>query len=232
MEEKLKKLEEQFIMQRIFTLVFATVLLLVVAFGFGPKDPNIIKTQGIIIVDEEGNDRILIGAPIPHSTSRVRTDFEKASKAWGGGNEKQFATWYNQLDHSASGVVILDENGFDRVALGNTVPDPNIGRRIGPSTGLMLNDELGYERSGYGVLNVDGKNRVALGLDTEEGTEGVALGLLEDGTAGMFIMSQSKNLFLGNAPSGSFATNLKKPFFGLMAKDSTVMKIDMDILAK
>lgn len=230
MEEKLKKLEEQFIMQRIFTLVFATILLLVVAFGFGPKDANIIRTQGIIIVDEKGNDRILIGAPIPHSEARVRTNFEKANKAWAGGNEKQFATWYNQLDHSANGIVILDENGFDRVALGNTVPDPNIGLRMGASTGLLLNDEKGYERSGYGVLNVDGNNRVVLGLDTDKGTEGLVLGLLEDGTTGMFVSSQKKNMFLGNAPGGSFATNLIKPFFGIMAKDSTAMKIDMDIL--
>jgi hypothetical protein len=231
MEEKLKKLEEQFIMQRIFTLVFATILLLVVAFGFGPKDPNIIRTQGIIIVDEKGNDRILIGAPIPHSESRVRTNFEKASKAWAGGYDQNFASWYNQLDHTANGIVILDENGFDRVALGNTIPDPNIGQRMGASTGLLLNDEQGFERSAYGVLNVEGKNRVVLGLDTDHGTEGLVLGLLEDGTTGMFVSSARKNMFLGNAPGGSFATNLTKPFFGIMAKDSTATKIDMDISA-
>lgn len=230
MEKKIKQLERQIIAQRIYTLVIAAILFVVMALGFVPKDPNIIRTQGIIIIDEKGNDRILIGAPIPHSAFRVRSNFEKASKAWSGGYEKQFASWYNQLDHSANGIVILDENGFDRVALGNTVPDPNIGLRMGASTGLLLNDERGFERSGYGVLKVDGNNRVVLGLDTDKGTEGLVLGLLEDGTTGMFISSQKKNMFLGNAPSGSFATDLMKPFFGIMAKDSTALKIDMDIL--
>jgi hypothetical protein len=232
MEDKLKKLEEQFIIQRIFTLVFATILLLVVAFGFGPKDPNIIKTQGIIIMDEFGNDRILIGAPIPHSEARVRTSLEKAKKAWAGDYDEQFESWYNQLDHTANGIVILDENGFDRIALGNTIPDPNIGQRMGASTGLLLNDEQGFERSAYGVLNVEGKNRVVLGLDTDHGTEGLVLGLLEDGTTGMFVSSAQKNMFLGNAPGGSFATNLDQSFFGIMAKDSTALKFEMDILKK
>jgi hypothetical protein len=232
MEDKLKKIEKELSIQRIYSLVLVVGFILVAAFGFGEKEPNVIRTQGIVIVDENGNDRILIGAPIPHSESRVRSNFEKASSAWGNGNEKQFSSWYKKLDHTSNGIVILDEHGFDRVALGNSVPDPNIGLRMGPSTGLILNDEKGFERSGYGVLNVEGNNRVVLGLDTDKGTEGLVLGLLEDGTAGMFVSNKKKNLFMGTAPGGSFATGLTQPFFGIMAKDSTELKIHMDIEEK
>ncbi len=36
--------------------------------------------------------------------------------------------------------------------MGYPVPHPNIGRRIGPRTGLAINDAEGFERSGYGLL--------------------------------------------------------------------------------
>lgn len=35
---------------------------------------KIIKTRGIIIVDEQGRERILLGAPVPTAKNRVRTD--------------------------------------------------------------------------------------------------------------------------------------------------------------
>jgi hypothetical protein len=38
---------------------------------------EIIKTKGIVIVDENGKYRILIGVPIPPSKDRVRTDTAK-----------------------------------------------------------------------------------------------------------------------------------------------------------
>lgn len=39
--------------------------------------------------------------------------------------------------------------------LGDPVPDPNIGRRIGPATGLIINDLQGFERTGYGFIDQD-----------------------------------------------------------------------------
>ena len=35
---------------------------------------GVIRTRGIVIVDEKGRERILIGAPIPAARNRVRTD--------------------------------------------------------------------------------------------------------------------------------------------------------------
>lgn len=35
---------------------------------------DLIRSKGIIIEDENGRDRILIGAPVPYSKNRVRTD--------------------------------------------------------------------------------------------------------------------------------------------------------------
>ena len=46
----------------------------------------------------------------------------------------------------ASGIVIEDEQGRDRIVIGSPVPNPREGRRSSPSTGLVINDAEGYER--------------------------------------------------------------------------------------
>ncbi len=71
----------------------------------------------------------------------------------------------------------LAENGFYRLALGDSTQDPNMGNRIGAGPRLDINDAAGFERTGYGLLTVNGKNRVTLGLDSKRGTEGLALSL-------------------------------------------------------
>ena len=109
--------------------------------------------------------------------------------------------WYQDYDHNNYGMIILDSLGFDRVAIGNPVPDLSFGQRIGPLTGIAINDELGNERTGYGVLNVNGKNRVNIGLDSEDGKEGVVLALDEYGISGLKVMSPHGNLFLGKTDS-------------------------------
>ena len=85
--------------------------------------------------------------------------------------------WYKTYNHSADGMVILDEDGFDRVAIGST-PDPNIGQRIGPGTGIIINDELAFEKSGYQQIDVEGQKRMVFGLNRPDGTEGVILSIL------------------------------------------------------
>lgn len=51
-------------------------------------------------------------------------------------------------DHQSNGILILDEQGFDKVCLGDGVPDANIGQRIGKQTSLVCDDE-GFERGWY-----------------------------------------------------------------------------------
>jgi hypothetical protein len=112
--------------------------------------------------------------------------------------------------------LILDENGFDRVALGDPVPDPSIGKRIGPSTGVVINDAQGFERSGYGLLKVKGRYRVALGMDSAKGREGLTLALIEEGPVGVAVTAGDRVVYLGSAPARDATTGLATAFHGLL----------------
>src|SRR5262249_31714797 len=60
-------------------------------------------------------------------------------------------------------------------------PDPNIGKRNAPSTGMVINDEQGFERAGFGLHNVNGQHRVVLGMDSNKGSEALSLAVLDEG---------------------------------------------------
>jgi hypothetical protein len=106
--------------------------------------------------------------------------------------------YYRGYRHDTNGLVILDENGFDRLAIGDPVPDPNIGKRIGPSTGLVINDADGFERSGYGLLRIADHYRVVLGLDVAGSRqEGLTLSLDDEtGRVGMAVQHGEESLYL------------------------------------
>jgi hypothetical protein len=227
MEKRIEQIEKQLQQQKIYTLITSCALGLFLLLSFTGKNNDVIRTKGIVIVDEQGRERILIGAPIPEAKNRVRTNLERVKEIWGKNMSKEYMGWYKDYDHSANGMVILDENGFDRVAIGDT-PDPNIGKRTGPGTGVVINDERGFERSGYQLLNVKGKNRMVLGLDTNQGTEGVTLSILEDGTAGLGIMGKGTLGFLGIAPQNSNMIGTDKSFFGLMFRDKSTVKYSVN----
>ena len=62
-------------MKRLFTGFVSLTLIGVFGLAFTKTEKfDLIRTKGIIIEDENGKDRILIGAPIPYSKDRVRTD--------------------------------------------------------------------------------------------------------------------------------------------------------------
>jgi hypothetical protein len=174
-------------------------------------DDRILRARGIIIVDDQGRDRILIGAPVPDSKSRVRTDPQKAMKAWG--SKYPRFDWYAGLDHRTNGILILNDRGFDQIIVGDPVPDPNIGRRIAPSVGIAINDPTGEERSGWGFF--PDKNRIVLGLDSDKGTEGVVLSILEDGSAGLSTSGGRGEIFLGHTGSATPVAGPPGPFDGL-----------------
>jgi len=180
--------------------IFITVLL-----GFllyqNYSDSNVLRVKGIVIEDANGKERILIGAPIPQAYNRIRTDTTRVIEEWGRFFPDDYLSYYEKYNHNTNGILILDETGHDRIAIGSLVPDPNIGPRIGPASGIMLNDQRGFERSGYSLINVNGQNRVVLGLDNPGGTEGISLVLLEDGTSGLTIGGGAKSIFLGRADS-------------------------------
>jgi hypothetical protein len=210
--------------------LLATISTLLSAFlliaGLAPsgRSGDVIRTRGIVIVDPQGHDRILIGAPIPASKDRIRTDPEKAKQAWG--SRYPDFEWYRTLDHSTNGMVVLDERGYDRIVLGDPTPDPNIGRRIAPVSGIAVNDRDGFERTGWG--HFPSLNRTVLGVDTPKGTEGVMVGVLDDSTAGMMVMAGGPSIFLGNAGPDSELTGLRQPFNGLLIRQGQVVKYNLN----
>lgn len=190
--------------------------------------PDIIGVQGIIVEDKNGKERILIGAPIPFASNRVRTDTTRVKEIWGKNFPPEYMSWYNKYNHDNYGILILDSTGFDRIALGSPAPDPNIGKRVGPSTGIIINGNNGFERTGYGVLTVDGKDRVVLGLDNDNGTEGFSITIFEDGTSGLTMNSTNGSIFLGKADSTNWYTKDHVPFNGLLINDTKGEEIKLN----
>jgi hypothetical protein len=206
---------------RFLTAYAATLTLVLGVLGvsaFRPKadEPGIIRALGIVIVDQEGRERILLGAPIPEAGHRVRTNMDRVREAWGPRFPAAYIDeYYPTYRHDMNGLLILDENGFDRLVLGDPTPDPNIGRRIARSSGLLINDAEGFERSGYSLLKVDDRYRVVLGLDSDRGTEGVVLALEDGGMSGLFIQNREGQLLVGTDPPDGMVDH---NFHGLMVR--------------
>jgi hypothetical protein len=229
MEERIAELEHSLRWMRV-AMLFGLLLMAVLAFAaFRPfQQDQVLRVRGLIVTDDSGHDRILIGAPVPASPWRVRTDSAKVRKAWASRfpNPDQYMKWYSEYRNSTNGILILGEDGFDRVVLGDPVPDPNIGKRIGADRGLVINDDEGFERSGYGLIDVNGKKRVVLGLDSNRGTEGLTLVLYDGGRVGMNVRSGSRSIFLGNAPAGDLSGVGREVFSGVVfRKGQTVTRV-------
>ena len=188
-------------------------------------EEEVIRAKGIIIVDSEGRDRILIGAPFPVSGDRIRTDFEKSRAAWSHGFGGKF-DWYKtnpKIIHSGTGMLILDEKGHDRVAIGSPVPSSFIGR-IAPEHGNIINDDRGIERSGYGHLLGEGIDRVVLGLDHATGYEGLSVGVFEDGSTEICLNDPNNvnrvNILNDKGKIGKWY-NYEDTVSGMVLKDTT-----------
>jgi hypothetical protein len=106
------------------------------------QSSQILRGRGLIIEDAQGRERVLLGDPVPKVPGRKRQD-------------------------EAVGLIVLGENGADRVAVAAPTPGPQISgtvsERIGAAAGLVLDDREGNERGGFGVLDND--SRVVFGID-------------------------------------------------------------------
>lgn len=231
MIDRIDRLERSVRRLRLYAAAITVVLLALPAVAMqqqGGQD-EILRARGLVIVDDEGRERILIGAPVPAAANRVRTDMERVEEIWGPRFPRAYIDeYYPTYRHRLHGMLVLDENGFDRIAVGDSVPDPNIGRRIGPATGLLINDDQGFERSGYGLLDVDGVYRVVLGLDGDDGREGVVLSLHDGGPRGLQVSGDGE-MFLGSAPEGTFIAGGEE-FAGLLMRqgERTVHRLSME----
>jgi hypothetical protein len=227
MDERLAQVEAQVRRLRLYLSFLSLVLLIGAAAAFRQHsaDDQIIRTRGIIIVDAAGRERILIGAPIPDAKGRLRTNLKRVDSAWAGQFPPgMYMKYYAAYRNAVSGMLVMDEHGIDRVIIGDSLPDPNIGRRIGSDVGVLINDRNGFERSGYGLLTVKGRDRMVLGLDTDHGTEGIALAVIDSGRVGMHIDGRDFSSFLGTAPARDSIGSAGKDFNGLFMKHGSRTK--------
>ena len=228
MQTEIASLRRQVRRLQLCTGGLAALMLLTFVAGFARARPagedQVIRARGIVIVDSAGRERILIGAPIPAAHNRVRTNTARVRQIWGPRFPKEYETYYKTYRNSMNGILVLDEHGFDRVALGDSVPDPNIGRRIGPATGLVINDSQGFERTGYSLLHVNGRDRVVLGLDNNQGGEGVVLSVQDSGAVGLSVDAGDASMWLGRVPQ-AIPGLTTKAFSGLLLKDGSSKKV-------
>jgi hypothetical protein len=128
---------------------------------------TIIRTQGLVITDAQGRDRILIGAPVPTSKDRKRKD------------------------DASDGIIFLGKTGVDRLAVGQLPTlhiDGKTYKRRGDDDnyGMTLYDTQGSERGGMAFM---GTGRVGIALDRATPPY-EAIGLMvedKENTAGMYI---------------------------------------------
>ena len=126
------------------------------------RPPEVLRARGLVIVDAQGRDRILLGAPVPASADRKRQDAATAS------------------------MVVLGPDGADRVIVGQT-PDPVLQRKVYKrpleAWGLGLYDPKGGERGG---MVFAGDSRIAVALDYPTGD---AMGMFVDDKTGRAVLA-------------------------------------------
>jgi hypothetical protein len=230
-EKRLDQLQSEVRRLRAFLVGLGALPMLVgiaVAARLPARAPEVLRARGLIIEDEHGRERILIGAPVPYAANRVRTDTARVRRLWAPRFPPQYMDYYRGYRHAVIGMIVLDEQGIDRMAIGDSVPDPNIGKRIGPSVGLLLNDANGFERSGYGLLTVRGRDRVVLGLDSNHGTEGATFVLVDSGRTGMSVGDGRHSVFIGAMPPEA-RVNPSLPFFGIQARAGDTVTYQLDL---
>jgi hypothetical protein len=209
-------------MKQLFILFFSLTIITIITLGFTKIDKfDVIRAKGIIIEDDKGKDRILIGAPIPYSKDRVRTDSTLVRKYFASDVAKdpnQYMEWYKKYRHTAFGMVVLNDKGIDVLQVGDQLSDPNVGRRIFLPTGMLLNNQKGMEVGGFGTHTFeDGKSGVALGLDDPgNGREAFHIVVMSDGTRALVIQDTNGKLVFGSAkPDNDIFKNRDSiPFVG------------------
>ena len=130
------------------------------------EDAKVLRLKGLIIEDDQGRARILLGAPFPKSSDRLRQD------------------------DTSTAIVFLDQQGHDRFLVGETIAAQIDGKvppqfhRMGQSAayGATIFDTAGNERGGMGFLsNGSTVNRAVMALD-RPGED--AIGMMVDDKTG------------------------------------------------
>ncbi|MBN8552857.1 MAG: hypothetical protein J0L52_08180 [Caulobacterales bacterium] len=223
-DDKIRELEKSVRGLKVATFALGGLLMIVATAGFTNSGSDILRARGLIIEDAEGRARILIGAPLPSVPERLRTDAGRYDEAFGQ-QLGRYAADVGNLRNDGVGILVLDENGHDRVALGSPIPDPLNGRRIGNMTGLSFHAADGVERGGIGQLinEETGLDRSVIGLDSVHG-EGAVLMADSDGTNGLVVAEDDggRLLFVGRAPGdGLLGDGHTEARLGLLTRDQS-----------
>ena len=112
---RIKRLERRL---RLFQVVTALAVLVLSAGIFLARgyivhsagSPEVLRVRGLVVEDDKGRERVLIGAPVPKIAGRKRQD-------------------------DTVGLIILGENGADRVALASPGPNPQINGHVSKRIG-------------------------------------------------------------------------------------------------
>jgi hypothetical protein len=182
--ERLERFVKKIKLHSLLAVVVVGCLFIVGKFSAAsPQDSKIIHVRGIVVEDESGHPRMLLGAPISIQ-GRKRQD-------------------------ELNGLAILSADGTDRLTIG-TAGDVQINgkieHRIANGVGMLLNDAQGNERGGFGYLD---NGRVVLGLDRAHGTEGVTLSVNDqDGWAGLGVKDLASWIVISMGNSKEDGTRL------------------------
>ena len=231
MQQRIDKLEQQVKWLGACVLILATVVvsLITLAAKSEPDSVKVLRARGLIIEDDQGRERILIGAPIPEAKNRVRTDLERVKAIWGARMPPSYMDAYKTYENGMSGILVLDANGFDRVAMGDSVPDLNFGKRIAPFSGVVINDEDGFERTGYGLLKSENLRRVVLELDNANSQDAAGLSVTDKGPIGLNVSDGDRGIYLGSAPDGGEIIGKTGPFHGLALTRGKEIKYQVNV---
>lgn len=217
--EQLQQVENRYRNMKRMLLGFVSItLIILLSFGFTQTEKfGIIRAKGIIIEDENGKDRILIGAPIPASKDRVRTDSGKVRKYWASqfDNPDEYMGWYKKYKNSSNGIVFMNKEGFDEVLVGEDLADANAGVRMFKLSGILFNNKKGWERGGAGVNTLEnGKTRQGIGFDDSSG-EAMHMMTMEDGSKALIIADEKGSLRIGIAKNAGELFQNKESFTGI-----------------
>lgn len=123
--------------------------------------------------------------------------------------------WYKKYKNSANGIIFMNEEGFDRVLVGENLSDPNVGVRMFEMSGMLMNNKTGWERVGAGVNTTkDGKSRQGFGLDDDSG-EAMHIMTLEDGSKALIISDENGSIRIGMSKKPGELFQNKESFTGI-----------------
>ena len=141
LDERLESLEKSVLRWRLISVLGMLGLAALTSLCFVRTGPSvqakdeIVRTRGLIIEDARGRARVLLGAPLPDTSDRLRKD------------------------NGYEAMVFLDEKGNDRLTLGEELPAqingavPTHGGRIAQGFGFVIDDPKGNERGAFGFLD-------------------------------------------------------------------------------